>query len=105
MGFKSLAKDLGVEVGIKIWTDASAAIGICKRRGLGKIRHLETADLWIQDKVKTTEIHLGKVDGKLNPADMLTKHISGPEIITNLSRLQVIPEEGRASIAPHIGKR
>ena len=29
----------------------AAVICIAKRRGLGKIRHLDVEDLWIQDKV------------------------------------------------------
>ena len=28
-------------------SDATAAIGITQREGLGKVRHLATADLWV----------------------------------------------------------
>ena len=43
LGFRSLLADYGaVTVRGRVWTDSSAAIGICKRQGLGKLRHLDT---------------------------------------------------------------
>ena len=44
LGFQAMAQDLGIDVDLHIRTDATAAIGICRRRGLGKIRHLAGAD-------------------------------------------------------------
>ena len=41
-GPKSLMKDLGQDMPIRVWTDSSAAIGICTRQGLGKLRHIDT---------------------------------------------------------------
>ena len=61
---------------LDVLTDATAAIGICRRRGLGKIRHLAVADLWVQDKVRAKDFGLHKVAGAQNPADILTKHVS-----------------------------
>ena len=52
LGLRSLAQDLGFDFQLEILTDATAAIGICKMRGLGKIRHLAVADLWVQDRVR-----------------------------------------------------
>ena len=39
--------DFGVEVAIKVNTDASAAKGIANRKGLGKARHIAVNQLWI----------------------------------------------------------
>ena len=52
IGTRSLAAALGFTFQLSVLTDATAAIGICRRRGLGKVRHLAVADLWIQDRVK-----------------------------------------------------
>ena len=42
-GFRSLLADYGIKhLHGRVWTDSSAAIGICKRQGLGKLRHLDT---------------------------------------------------------------
>ena len=74
LGYQSLLRDLGVNVGLRVWTDSSAAIGICTRQGLGKLRHLDTHTLWIQHAVRLGRVDLRKVDGEVNPADLLTKH-------------------------------
>ena len=44
---------------------------------MGKIRHLATTDLWIQDKVRSRVLELVKVLGTENPADVLTKYLLG----------------------------
>ena len=41
LGYQSLLKDLGINLPLCVWTDSSAAIGICSRQGLGKLRHIE----------------------------------------------------------------
>ena len=53
IGLQSLLKDLGWNVELKIWSDATAAIGIARRKGLGNKRHLDTTDLWLQDKIRS----------------------------------------------------
>ena len=61
LGYKALLRDLGVDASLRVWTDSSAAIGICNRQGLGKLRHLDTHTLWIQQAVRTGRIDLRKV--------------------------------------------
>ena len=63
MGTQSLLGDLEVEVKIKILEDSSAAKGIAERTGLGKVRHIEVNQLWIQEKVREGRIQLVKVEG------------------------------------------
>ena len=54
---------------------ASAAIAIAQLKGLGKVRNLDAQSLWIQDAVRERRVHLEKVLGTENPADMFTKHV------------------------------
>ena len=75
MGMRSIMKDFGVNFSITIQTDASAAKGIASRRGLGKVRHIEVNQLWVQEKVSTGEITTRKIGTKDNLADALTKHV------------------------------
>ena len=70
LGFQSLLKDLGVGLSLRAWTDSTASIGICARSGLGKLRHIDTQCLWLQQKVRTGEVELRKVKGTENPADL-----------------------------------
>ena len=48
LGMQSIAKYLGFDISVRIHRDACAAVGIARRRGLGKIRHLDVKDLWVQ---------------------------------------------------------
>ena len=75
LGLQSIARDLGIQLSLCVWSDASAAIGISRRRGLGKVRHLATADLWMQDRIRKGDFALEKLAGADNPSDMLTKHV------------------------------
>ena len=52
IGLRSMAADLGEILELEVLTDSSAATGICRRKGIGKVRHLDTNLLWVQDKIK-----------------------------------------------------
>ena len=100
LGLQSLALDLGVKLDLEILTDATAAIGICRRRGLGKIRHLHVSDLWVQDRLKRGDFKLTKVLGSENPADLLTKHVPRETMSKHMEFLGLTAEEGRPMSAP-----
>ena len=101
LGYQSLLRDLGVELPVRLWTDSSAAIGICSRQGLGKVRHLDTYTLWVQQAVRTGRIHLKKVKGDLNPADVFTKHsLSRGRLKSLVELFDCYFREGRAASAP-----
>ena len=55
---------------------SSAAVGICKRTGIGKVRHLATGQLWVQERIRNKDIKLYKIPGADNPADMMTKYLA-----------------------------
>ena len=102
LGLVSVAKDLGFHWALAVETDAAAAIGISRRRGLGKIRHLAVADLWIQDRVRSGDIILRKVAGSENASDILTKFVERPLLWKHLERMGLVREDGRAAMAPKI---
>ena len=105
LGFQSLLKDLGIEVPLRVWTDSSAAIGICSRQGLGKLRHLDTHTLWIQQAVRSGRVDLRKVLGEENPADLLTKHSLSRQRLEDLVHLFGCRYSGgRAASAPQVRK-
>ena len=68
-------------------TYSSASRGICNRRGLGKLRHLDVALLWLQQRVQSGKIILRRIAGSVNPADLFTKHLARAEIIMHSGRL------------------
>ena len=100
LGLQSVARDLGVELVPEVHADSSAAIGICRMTGIGKVRHLAVAQLWVQDLVRSRACRLFKVLGTENPADLLTKPLSRPEIDKHLGSLGLSRATGRAETAP-----
>ena len=52
LGIQSVVRDLGAELEPEVHADSFAAIGICRRCGIGKVRHLAVAQLWVQDFVR-----------------------------------------------------
>ena len=101
LGYQSLLRDLGIHVGLRVWTDSSAAIGICSRQGLGKLRHLDTHTLWVQQAVRSKRVDLRKVAGEVNPADLFTKHSLTRERLMSLAKLfELEYRGGRAASAP-----
>ena len=56
--------------------------------GLGKIRHIDVAQLWQEDLVQKGEIKLG-ILGKKNAAHMLTKYFAGSKV-SGTSRSNIV---------------
>ena len=95
-----MLRDFGIEVAIRVNTDASAANGMANRKGLGKVRHMAVNQLWIQDRVSRVDLTITKVNGKENLADNLTKHVSAEDIRVHLYRTGQAIVAGRHSIFP-----
>ena len=94
-------QDLNVDLPVRAWTDSSAALGIASRSGLGKLRHLETHTLWLQEKVRVGAITVKKVRGEVNPADLFTKHLPSREKVHQLLALFGCEyRDGRPASAP-----
>ena len=86
----TVAKELGVRVGgrrIVVRTDSEAAKSFVSRRGLGKMRHIEVRDLWLQEEVRKGNVVVQKVLGTDNPADLMTKFLHVKEIEHRLGEM------------------
>ena len=75
LGFLPLLQDYQVHAVGKVMSDASAALGIIKRQGLGRTRHIHTSYLWIQH-VNERGINFSKVPFSENCADLFTKPLT-----------------------------
>ena len=103
LGYAAMLEDLGHELPVRVWTDSSAAIGICGRRGLGRLRHVDTQCLWVQQRVRDGDFELRKVKGEANPADLFTKHLTSPDRIRSLMGVFACEfRGGRAVSAPKL---
>ena len=66
----------------------------------GGIKHLETKTLWVQDQVDRGIVKTNKISGSTNPADLMTKYISGERIKMLLDRMWMTEYSGRHHLAP-----
>ena len=91
-GMVNMLSELGV-VGIspvvEASTDSSAAKSFVSKRGLGKMRHLELRDLWLQREVGECKVVIHKVAGDRNPADVTTKFLSRSALQEKLGLLNL----------------
>ena len=104
LGMRALMEDLGVSVKLRLKSDASAAIGITSRRGLGAIRHLEVSQLRLQQKVASGDLELIQVDGGDNLADALTKHLGAADLQKHMIGVGFEQRGGRHDIIPDIAQ-
>ena len=102
LGCRSMAKDLGHHLGARVYADASAALGIIHRQGLGKLRHIDTSALWLQQAARQKLIAFTKVAGEHNPADIATKHLAAEPRWRHAEACGMEFLEGRAAIAPKV---
>ena len=101
LGLLSVLADFGfTAMRLTLKSDATAAIGITQREGLGKVCHLATADVWVQQKLRRREFSIAKVPGSENPADLGTKGFERDAIQRFLRALGLARLDGRAAAAP-----
>jgi len=104
LGVQSLCVDLGVVNGtpIELKTDASAAIGISNRIGLGKVRHIEVNQLWLQEKVAQKKMIITKVGTLENLADALTKSLDAESMRRHLVGVGAEHRTDRHNLIPKL---
>ena len=88
LGLQSLLRDMGVRVQVEVLVDSNAAIGIVGRIGLGKLRHIDVQDLWLQETVRKGKIRIARVAGECNDADLGTKPLHREAIEKIMERMQ-----------------
>ncbi len=90
LGLESVLADFGIKVRFEIHSDATAAIGIASRQGLGKLRHIAVADLWVQQKLMENAFKVSKVQGKENISDLMTKALDAVRINELLDLMGIV---------------
>ena len=102
LAIMSYARDLGKTLAGEVYTDSAAALGISQRAGIGKVRHLRTQGLWVQEVRVSGRLQYRKVLGTLNPSDVLTKHVPGDLLEKHVEAMGMTCPGGRAETAPEL---
>ena len=66
------------------------------------MRHIETNQLWLQQKVREREIQVEKVHGKVNIADAMTKHVGGEDHKMHVENSHMEIRGDRHDMAPEV---
>ena len=106
LGIKSICEDLGVKFDgkISIRGDASAAVGIANRVGIGKVRRIEVNQLWLQEKIYGGEIETIKVRTEENMADALTKAVNAKILSEHICGVGAQIRFDRHSLVPNLNE-
>ena len=72
---------------VNINMDASVAIALASREGLGRAKHIDIQELWIQDAVRSKKMMLTKVRSKYNVGDIFTKGLTREKIDLYMSEM------------------
>ena len=91
-----MAHDWGQELGVTLYADSSAALAIAKRKGAGKLRHINVSALWIQDVQDRDGASYMKVLGTANPADLMTKYLTRDKVDSAITKKSQVIQECRA---------
>ena len=93
-------REFDIQVDLVVKSDAVAAIGIVRRQGLGRVRHLAVADLWVQQKSLKAEVAYKKLEGTKNTSDMLTKVVDKEVTSRHMETLGLHYRPGRHPHTP-----
>ena len=74
MALQTLFAELGDSMSIEILGDSSACLGVLHREGVGRVKHLQLKQLWLQSHIKDGNVRYTKVPREANPSDTLTKN-------------------------------
>ena len=72
-----------------VGTDSSAAKSFVGRQGLGRMKHLQIRDLWLQKEVRDGKVIVSKVLGTENPSDLGTKILNTEDIVERLAGMNL----------------
>ncbi len=71
---RELLMEMGLKMKVRVRTDSSAAKGVVKRSGSGKMKHMAAKHLWIQEVVRQGIVDVTTIDTLHNTADLGTKY-------------------------------
>ena len=72
-GIVPLLRDLGYEMKPVLAIDAKATEHILHRQGIGKLKHIDVAHLWMQDDIRSKRLRVRSVKSEENVADLGAK--------------------------------
>ena len=82
-GARSMLADFGMSADVVVRTDSSSGLAVGSRRGLGRIWHVQTRYLWVQQRVQEGDLRLKKEPGDTNVSDALRDSLDPLDHLTS----------------------
>ena len=102
LGIQGLLTDWNISSCVRIVSDSSAARAFASRRGVGKMKHVQTRYLWVQERLAMRHLALGKIGAKENRADLLTKALTRKGIDAHMRAIGNELREGTSTTRKHL---
>jgi len=104
LGVSSLCGEWGLSSAVACFCDSSAARGIANRVGVGKMKHLQVKQLWIQEQVRLGRATVAWIPRRLNAADALTHPCTEAQLTDLLKKVGVrVRSDGGTSARGGVG--
>ena len=81
LGLQSNLLDWKWKFKVHVWMAGTAGLAIGSRRGLGRVKHIDTVFTWVQTMVTDNKITLGKKPTKERLADFFAKHVDAATML------------------------
>ena len=92
LGARSKLSDFGMSADVVVRTDSPSGLAVGSRRELGRLQHVQTRYLWVQQRVQQGDLRLKKEVGDTIVSDALTKSLDEKRM-TNLLKKWVTSSE------------
>ena len=92
----TMLKEWGHTYNGYVYAESSAALAIAKRKGSGKLRHINIGLLWIQERKERKKLEFAKIKGENNPADLITKYVTRFKVEEHTQQISGNWKTGRA---------
>ncbi|CAE6933232.1 RE2 [Symbiodinium sp. CCMP2592] len=99
LGEQAMLTDWGINCPVVINMDATTGISIGSRRGLGRVKHIHTCFLWVQEVIDSGRVKLKKVPTEEMLADLMTKPLDAKLIQKFLQGMGYNNRAGRHPLA------
>ena len=90
--------DLGRDSSGILYADSSAALAIAKRKGAGKLRHINVSSLWIRERQDKGELEYRKVLGTEKPSGPMIESLARQSMDKCMDTLGQSRVAGRAHV-------
>ena len=102
LGLQAALEEWGLVTKLELHSDSSAARAFASRRGLGKMRHVQTRYLWLQERVARGDVAVVRIHTDANMADILTKATTQVLMDRHLRALGYHFASGRSAVAKQL---